>query len=87
MAKRPPTSDFVNLLIDGLTSGRPEPAPVKPRRPMSMVVSPYVDEPQSESAEPPSLTKSILNVLNRGSQTSIERLAFETDQTDIDDVQ
>ena len=79
MAKRsqiekPELSPLAKSVLESMTAPAPSKKKVAPRMMQEQA------EPKSEEG-PPSLVKSILNVLNGGKEDSIERLAFEADPT------
>jgi hypothetical protein len=80
---KPPISSMTIELINSLVGNQLAKSEKKPRHEMSVsFADPHgvaPTETEKDKNSPPSLTKSILNLLNGGRGDTIERLAFETD--------
>src|SRR5271167_261105 len=88
-------SPFAKSLVESLIDPRVRPAvAAAPTGPSQTIRVQFADPNSMEAAigvgakgGPPSLTKSILNMLNGGNEDSIERLAFEIDPQQVNQYQ
>lgn len=74
----PVISDFTKNLIEAeVQRSMPRAAPAPAKKMSMLILDPFEQDPDDKS--PPTLAKSILNVMNGPGKASIERLAFEQD--------